>query len=79
MNTFMVTLCDAEGRDQRVLVSAPSGDTPEDIHTFITDPATRGTKGESVIVNARVIGIRKLHIKRPVLGTTMPEMRKTLA
>lgn len=79
MDTYMVTLADAEGRDQRVLVSAPSGDTAQDIHTFITDPATRSTKGESVMANSRVIGIRKLHIKRPVLGTMMPEMRKTHA
>lgn len=76
MDTYMVTLADRTGRDQRVIVSAPEGDTPEDIARFILDPATRGTKGETVLPDARVIGIRKLHIKRPVRGTVMPIVTK---
>ena len=75
MDTYMVTLADRDGRNQRVLVSAPAGNTPESIHDYITDPAVRGTKGETVLPNSRVIGIRKLHIKRPVLGTVMTEVR----
>ena len=76
MDTYMVTLCDREGRDQRVIVSAPEGDTPEDIANFFLDPATRGTKGETVLPNARVIGVRKLRIKRPMRGTVMPIVTK---
>lgn len=76
METYMVTLADHEGRDQRVIVCAPSGDSIEDIHDFILDPTVRGTKGEAVLPNARVIGIRKLHIKRPVRGTVMPTVTK---
>lgn len=79
MDTYMVTLADREGRDQRVLVSAPAGDTVEAIHDFITDPAVRGTKGEAVMPDARVIGIRKLHIKRPPTRTVMPTVQKALA
>lgn len=79
MDTYMVTLADQDGRDQRVIVRAPKGDSPEAIHDFILDPAARGTKGETVLANARVIGIRKLHIKRPVRGTVMTEMDKVTA
>lgn len=76
MNTFMVTLCNTEGKDQRIVVQAPATDTVEDISAYVLNPATRGTKGETVMADSRVIGIRQLHIKRPV-RTVMPEMHKT--
>jgi hypothetical protein len=79
MNTYMVTVADPSGRDQRVFVQAPVHDTEDDIARFILDPATRGTKGEQILPDARVIGIRKLAIKRPIHGTVIPEMRKARA
>lgn len=78
MNTYMVTLADPTGRDQRVLVRAPKDNTEADVVAYILDPATRSTKGESVIPGARVIGIRKLSV-RPPHGTVMPEMTKASA
>lgn len=78
MDTYLVTLADDEGRDRRVLVRVPSGDTEADVHAFITDPATRSTTGEAIDQPSRVIGVRKLHIRRPV-RTNLAEIQKSLA
>lgn len=78
--TWMVTLADPTGRDQRVLVNVPSTDTEDDVREFILRPGVKATDGREVSLESpTVIGLRKLHIKRPPLRTVMQTLQKTPA
>ncbi|ASZ74680.1 hypothetical protein KHO57_gp224 [Mycobacterium phage Phabba] len=80
MDTYMVTLADREGKDQRVLVNVPSDNTEDDVREFILRPGLKATDGREVELAApTVIGIRKLHIKRPPFRTVMQTLQKTSA
>ena len=79
MDTYMVTLADRDGKDQRVLVNVPSDNTEDDVREFILRPGLKATDGREVELTAPVvIGIRKLHIKRPV-KTSWQSMQKASA
>lgn len=66
-NIWLVSLADrTTGADQRVLVTAPSTDTEDDVREFVLRPHLTGTKGEKItLADPVVIGLRKLAIKRP--------------
>ncbi|QZE10448.1 hypothetical protein SEA_SCOOBYDOOBYDOO_102 [Mycobacterium phage ScoobyDoobyDoo] len=77
MDTYMVTLCDREGKDQRVLVRVPSSNTEDDVRDFILTPGLTSTDGRGVELDQpTVIGIRKLHIKRPPHRTAWKTLQK---
>lgn len=67
MNTFMVTLADREGNDQRVLVTAPATDTEDDIRDYVLRPGITATDGRGIsLVDPEVTHVQKLTINRPV-------------
>lgn len=74
MDTYMVTLADRQtGREQRLQVQASRTD---DMQEWI-DSHPVGVRGESIHLDEPVvIGIRKLHIKRPLRGTLMADIPK---
>lgn len=77
METWMVTLAAPDGKDQRVLVSAPAGDTEDDVREYVLRPDITGTKGERITLESpTVIGMRKLAVRRPHI-TVLPEVHKT--
>lgn len=80
-NIWLVSLADREtGADQRILVTAPSVDTEDDVRDFVMRPNLTGTKGETItLAHPVVIGVRKLAVKRPPRNTTMAEVTKVPA
>lgn len=80
MDVYMVTLADRDGKDQRVLVKVPADNTEDDVREFILRPGLKAVDGREVTLESpRVIGIRKLAIKRPPYGGIMPTLEKASA
>lgn len=67
MDTYMVTLANADGEDQRVLVTDknPDRDWQEWVDTATFNPPLR-------IANPRVMGVHKLRVKHTPHNTVMP-------
>lgn len=76
MDTFMVTLSDRDGRDSRVLVTAPSTDTEDQVAEYISQPGITGTRGETIPGGMRVLGVRRLRVSHPVRHTAWTTLAK---